>query len=42
MKKGKQIYLIFLIAGAVSFERLISDKSDKSASLILFYVNLFK
>ena len=36
MKKGKRIYLIYLIADAVLFERLISDKSDKSASLILF------
>ena len=36
MKKGKRIYLIFLIAVAVLFVRLISDKSDKSVSLILF------
>ena len=27
------MYLIFLIAGALLFARLISDKSDKSVSL---------
>ena len=38
--KGKRIYLIFLIAVAVIFERLISDISDKSVSLILqIFVN---
>ena len=36
IKKRKRIYLIYLIAGAVLFELLISDKSDKSVSLILY------
>ena len=34
MKKGKRIYPIFLIVVAILFVRLISDKSDKSVSLI--------
>ena len=34
IKKRKRIYLIYLIADAVLSERLISDKSDKSVSLI--------
>jgi hypothetical protein len=33
IKKGKRIYQI---ADAMLFERLISDKSDKSVSLILY------
>ena len=41
MKKGKRIYLIYLIAGAICI-LLISDKSDKSASLLVLRFLLAK
>ena len=33
IKKGKRIYLMYLIAIALLFARLISDKTDKSVFL---------